>query len=624
MKKRIVPLVVLFSLIGLAGCSETSSTSESSTPDSSVASSEVVASSEESSAEEESSSEASSEESAEEESSSGSEESSSGSEESSSSSEESSSAPVAVEGISLDQSYAYAEINGNVTLTATVSPDNATDYSITWSSENEDIATVENGVVTGVAAGSTTITATAGDYSATCTIIVQSAVSSISSIYSDENASGSYYRVQGLVVSTCGKSAFINDGAAGLYIYNFSSSSTDDGLDESGYFVQGSYVDVYGYISIYNGLYELCYTSGTSYVHTYTPASEITPTSGTITSADDLSAITTADTGKTYTVPYATYVSGTLSSSSASAVSLTFAVDGTNFVVRTDRYDVNYSTIYNTWTELNLSAGDLVSITAVASWYSGFQFSGLGSATTITKVDAPAPTAITLEASATEIYAEGTSTLSVSFAPWYASADVTYSIISGSEYATISGNVVTGVAAGTVTVQASYESIVSNSVEITVLAGEDTSVYYTYDFSSLTANGTTLTTATALTLLQNTYTGTATNPVSAVSAVSYVYSGNGTGGAFENVTTLLKLGNGSNNGSMTIDFTTGSNIKQVILTAHSWNTSTATTLAVGGISQSASTSGTAEQITYTFDSALDSITFATTGRVTVHSLTFVA
>ncbi len=50
-----------------------------------------------------------------------------------------------------------------LTLTATVTPENATDSSVTWSSSNEEVATVADGVVTGVAAGSATITATAAD-----------------------------------------------------------------------------------------------------------------------------------------------------------------------------------------------------------------------------------------------------------------------------------------------------------------------------------------------------------------------------------------------------------------------------------------------------------------------------
>ena len=80
--------------------------------------------------------------------------------------------PIAVEGITLDKTTATVEEGATVTLTATVTPDNATDKTVTWSTSDETIATVSGGVVTGVKAGEVTITAKAGDKSATCTVTV--------------------------------------------------------------------------------------------------------------------------------------------------------------------------------------------------------------------------------------------------------------------------------------------------------------------------------------------------------------------------------------------------------------------------------------------------------------------
>ena len=45
-----------------------------------------------------------------------------------------------------------------VTLTATVKPDNVADKTVAWTSNNKAVATVNNGVVTAVAAGTATIT----------------------------------------------------------------------------------------------------------------------------------------------------------------------------------------------------------------------------------------------------------------------------------------------------------------------------------------------------------------------------------------------------------------------------------------------------------------------------------
>lgn len=81
-------------------------------------------------------------------------------------------ANVPVSGITLNKSSMNIMAESPVTLTATVTPDYATDKTVTWTSSNEAVATVADGVVTGVAAGSATITATAGGFSATCSVQV--------------------------------------------------------------------------------------------------------------------------------------------------------------------------------------------------------------------------------------------------------------------------------------------------------------------------------------------------------------------------------------------------------------------------------------------------------------------
>jgi hypothetical protein len=60
------------------------------------------------------------------------------------------------------------------TIQVTVTPSNATNKSVTWSSSDTSVATVANGVVTSAAAGTATITVTTkdGGYKATCTVTV--------------------------------------------------------------------------------------------------------------------------------------------------------------------------------------------------------------------------------------------------------------------------------------------------------------------------------------------------------------------------------------------------------------------------------------------------------------------
>lgn len=73
-------------------------------------------------------------------------------------------------GISLDKtSYTLSDLGESVTLQATVSPIDCTE-SVIWSTSNENVATVANGVATSVGVGTCNITVTCGSYSATCVI----------------------------------------------------------------------------------------------------------------------------------------------------------------------------------------------------------------------------------------------------------------------------------------------------------------------------------------------------------------------------------------------------------------------------------------------------------------------
>lgn len=85
----------------------------------------------------------------------------------------------------------------NFTLTAEVTPDNASNKTITWTTSNEAVATVDNGVVTGVAANATPVTITAttvdGVY-ATCAVTVTAAPTpSADPVITTQPADGNYY-----------------------------------------------------------------------------------------------------------------------------------------------------------------------------------------------------------------------------------------------------------------------------------------------------------------------------------------------------------------------------------------------------------------------------------------------
>ena len=82
---------------------------------------------------------------------------------------------IAVTGVTLNKSKISLVREDSETLIATVMPENTANKSVTWSSSNPSVATVnENGRVTAVAEGKATITATTldGGYTATCAVMV--------------------------------------------------------------------------------------------------------------------------------------------------------------------------------------------------------------------------------------------------------------------------------------------------------------------------------------------------------------------------------------------------------------------------------------------------------------------
>lgn len=82
---------------------------------------------------------------------------------------------IDVESVTLSASTLDMTAGDTSTLTATVSPSNATDKTVTWSSSAPAVASVSGGTVTALSAGQTVITATAGGKSATCTVTVTNA-----------------------------------------------------------------------------------------------------------------------------------------------------------------------------------------------------------------------------------------------------------------------------------------------------------------------------------------------------------------------------------------------------------------------------------------------------------------
>ena len=89
-----------------------------------------------------------------------------------------------VTGVSVTPAQATIRVGNTTTIKAIVTPDDATEKAVTWTSSDDTVATVDsNGVVTGVKVGTATITATTidGSFTATCEVNVNRKHSSSSS-----------------------------------------------------------------------------------------------------------------------------------------------------------------------------------------------------------------------------------------------------------------------------------------------------------------------------------------------------------------------------------------------------------------------------------------------------------
>ena len=89
---------------------------------------------------------------------------------------------IPVTGVSLDKESITIPVGGTEQLTATVEPADATDQSVTWSIDNENVATVDtDGLVTATAEGAAavTVTTTDGGFTAECAVTVSNTAKEI-------------------------------------------------------------------------------------------------------------------------------------------------------------------------------------------------------------------------------------------------------------------------------------------------------------------------------------------------------------------------------------------------------------------------------------------------------------
>ena len=141
---------------------------------------------------------------------------------------------VPVTGVSITEGDQELEVGETVQLTAVVQPEDAADKSVTWSSDNEAVATVdETGLVTAVSVGTVTITVTTNDGGFTDSIEV-TVVSAPSDFEVEDGVLKKYKGAGGAVVipgnlgiTSIGSSAF-------AYKENVTSVRIPDGVTSIG------------------------------------------------------------------------------------------------------------------------------------------------------------------------------------------------------------------------------------------------------------------------------------------------------------------------------------------------------------------------------------------------------
>jgi formylglycine-generating enzyme required for sulfatase activity len=190
--------------------------------------------------------------------------------------------PISVTGITLDKTTTIIEMGGTATLWATVTPENAANKTVSWSSNNPGVATVSStGVVNTVAAGTAIITATAqdGGRTATCEVTVITAITLIENQWENGSVDTANSVVWYKVTSSSTFRIWWNDRGQGdgsktgnvqVRVRNSSNSNTwiDNGWD-SAQLIYGTgtvYLEVrpYGENSSNVGTYGIVWSTGST------------------------------------------------------------------------------------------------------------------------------------------------------------------------------------------------------------------------------------------------------------------------------------------------------------------------------------------------------------------------
>ena len=454
--------------------------------------------------------------------------------------------------IELNESSVNLLAGQQTTLSATVTPNNATD-AVVWSTSDETTATVSDGVVTTLKNGIVTITATAGSVHADCELSITSATAA-------ENFIGAKIDRTGKLIAKSGKNAIVDDGTGGFWAYANSNISQS----------AGAIVNLKGTSTVYSGGLEVASATVTTTENSIT-VSEATPLSESA-AKDYLDAYLAEPSDPDFFMP-------------TKKVSLRTGVIGGEGSYLTWEYG-------ETLMETNYITGGMETgkIYDIEGYIFKFYTSGAQTYIVIAVTDASEveihATSIELDNDSLTIVEGDNDTLTATMSP-AGSVDTIKWASSDEDVATVDGGVVTGVSVGSATVTAYIDADGDNVIDLGELKAEcDVTVITpptyihtkvaSYNFSSDNTSSTSeYNNATTLLARFNNNDDTSqglSDIVTAVSSISKVYAGTANYYDFG-----IKFGTSSANGTFTLSLNT--QVKRVVVRTIGWSSSD--TLKVG-------------------------------------------
>ena len=143
---------------------------------------------------------------------------------------------IPVENVILNQNNVTLNIGETTILETTITPDNATNKNVTWTSEDENIASVNDGLVTAIGPGETTITVTTedGEKTATCRITVTEEEEALISTISYDYTELTNQNVTATITFNRDDVTITNNDGSNEYVFEENGTFTFEYIDSEG------------------------------------------------------------------------------------------------------------------------------------------------------------------------------------------------------------------------------------------------------------------------------------------------------------------------------------------------------------------------------------------------------